>query len=844
MKAACDLTQGDSRNFSAASSIRTSLGPRPHAPIPRPAKPLTKRERMALKGCPPLADQPPPEPFLTNTLIALIAETAATLLSGGKDADGICPRGSFIRIRAAEAANDVAVAAQSAASVLSYERVSVTRRFVVGKRCGAVVVGSSVASAGLALSAEAPRFVPGHLKTLFEAPPLALPGGPAGVSDFAPPAVRALVAKLPSHAFPDVVARLWATVVEQEEAAARRRRALSVAGTGKGAGAGVGAGAEAAVSSPPWTLALRASALATARESAARPDCPWPVGCMSPASTESRAHLEHLSAMLLLEEATMDRDLRAHDLFFQPLRAKVVALDRETGHRVPVRVEYLLGGAPAYLHVVVTAVVRVPGASENRPNLRYGDVVKLRLASPAQVSVQHSGAAPQLELEARVVSRREEEVTVQLPDLASLSSLYGQPAQHAAAGADCAAWAEALVAAHEVERAKGEAAVAAKARVEAEWADAVAAERNGVGAAEHSIGATDGGGSGGDDGDGRGSDCPGGGGSGASNNDKNANDADEGAGGEWTVAEQAKTAAQEAANEAAAAAGAAAESRVHVRLDFDRTPLRLMQAAIRTVATAVAAAEALDRGAELGPELAAVAERGRRLRRLLFPHLWTLAVGMHAEQPAKATAATSGHEAGAEAAMKPGFALESASDDKDSWAAHHPHLNAGQRRAVNGIVRHGCELAAGRPSAPLFVLFGPPGTGKTLTIVEAVLQLLRRDRETTEAAEATEAASGVLSDRPPLLRVLLCAPSEAAANVLCMRLAKHGVGPAAMHRLAWWQVGKASLPPELLKYTSERRSGNDGVLVPDCAPSSAFKVRCHRRVEQAHMRRWRAKPHA
>lgn len=37
-------------------------------------------------------------------------------------------------------------------------------------------------------------------------------------------------------------------------------------------------------------------------------------------------------------------------------------------------------------------------------------------------------------------------------------------------------------------------------------------------------------------------------------------------------------------------------------------------------------------------------------------------------------------------------------------------------------------------------------------------------------------------------RVLLCAPSEAAANVLCLRLAKLGISSKQMHRLFWWQV--------------------------------------------------------
>jgi hypothetical protein len=93
----------------------------------------------------------------------------------------------------------------------------------------------------------------------------------------------------------------------------------------------------------------------------------------------------------------------------------------------------------------------------------------------------------------------------------------------------------------------------------------------------------------------------------------------------------------------------------------------------------------------------------------------------------------------------------------------------------------------------------------------------------TAAAEA-EGAPAVNRPPPPAplaVRILLCAPSEAAANVLCLRLAALGVAPAAMRRLAWWQVGLESLPPQLLRFTAE---GHGGVLVPDCLPTDSYEV--------------------
>ncbi|NXN55412.1 M10L1 helicase, partial [Rynchops niger] len=85
-----------------------------------------------------------------------------------------------------------------------------------------------------------------------------------------------------------------------------------------------------------------------------------------------------------------------------------------------------------------------------------------------------------------------------------------------------------------------------------------------------------------------------------------------------------------------------------------------------------------------------------------------------------------------------------------------PMLNEQQKLAVKRILSGEC-----RPTP--YVLFGPPGTGKTVTVIEAILQI-----------------HYTLPDS----RILVCAPSNAATDLICLRLHQSNLlKPGAMVRV-------------------------------------------------------------
>lgn len=98
------------------------------------------------------------------------------------------------------------------------------------------------------------------------------------------------------------------------------------------------------------------------------------------------------------------------------------------------------------------------------------------------------------------------------------------------------------------------------------------------------------------------------------------------------------------------------------------------------------------------------------------------------------------------------------------------------------------------------MISGPPGTGKTKTIIETVLQLTKR----TQYYE----------------HILLCAPSDPAADTLCQRLIAH-LGPDEMLRLTRPYRTFAEVPDALLPYCCIE---HDKFALPPFASLMRFRV--------------------
>ena len=109
-------------------------------------------------------------------------------------------------------------------------------------------------------------------------------------------------------------------------------------------------------------------------------------------------------------------------------------------------------------------------------------------------------------------------------------------------------------------------------------------------------------------------------------------------------------------------------------------------------------------------------------------------------------------------------------------------LNAEQKHAVFDIVRSNHGMAP-------YCIYGPPGTGKTMTVVESIVQLLRHDSSA---------------------KILVCAPSDAACDVIAKRLlpVMPNNDSKNLLRINWWSRNPASLPPVLLSCTPMNELGS------------------------------------
>ncbi|KAJ7150890.1 P-loop containing nucleoside triphosphate hydrolase protein [Mycena crocata] len=118
--------------------------------------------------------------------------------------------------------------------------------------------------------------------------------------------------------------------------------------------------------------------------------------------------------------------------------------------------------------------------------------------------------------------------------------------------------------------------------------------------------------------------------------------------------------------------------------------------------------------------------------------------------------------------------------------------NAPQLQAVVSIVKR-------RSSSVPFVIFGPPGTGKTVTMVEAIRQVLSAD---------------------PQARILACAPSNSAADLIASRLM--ALSTDELFRFYAPSRNKDQVDLELREYTYTKPDGH--FSVPPLARMKRFRV--------------------
>lgn len=97
------------------------------------------------------------------------------------------------------------------------------------------------------------------------------------------------------------------------------------------------------------------------------------------------------------------------------------------------------------------------------------------------------------------------------------------------------------------------------------------------------------------------------------------------------------------------------------------------------------------------------------------------------------------------------------------------------------------------------------GTGKTVTLVESILQTLH--------------ANG--SD--PNVKILVCAPSNTAVDVVVQRLSEHNVNQREMLRLLAFSRDKSTVPENIFKYTNYNEE-EDCFVTPDPTSIRSYKI--------------------
>lgn len=124
-------------------------------------------------------------------------------------------------------------------------------------------------------------------------------------------------------------------------------------------------------------------------------------------------------------------------------------------------------------------------------------------------------------------------------------------------------------------------------------------------------------------------------------------------------------------------------------------------------------------------------------------------------------------------------------------------LNFEQKKAVQTVKDN-------RYGVVPYLVSGPPGTGKTRTLVEMTMQMLT-----------------VSMDHSIIPHILVCAPSDAAADILLMRLSKY-LSINELLRLNNWTRTSSEVPGEVLPYCYQ--NADNLFALPDFKKLMAYKV--------------------
>lgn len=117
------------------------------------------------------------------------------------------------------------------------------------------------------------------------------------------------------------------------------------------------------------------------------------------------------------------------------------------------------------------------------------------------------------------------------------------------------------------------------------------------------------------------------------------------------------------------------------------------------------------------------------------------------------------------------------------------------------------HIVTGMSRPAPYLIFGPPGTGKTVTMVEAIKQVSGQCPNPVPSIAAHSCPQGsALSPPPPPTqvwtgfknaRILVCAPSNSATDLLCQCLIKD-IAPENVYRLIASSRNYRDVPADIM----------------------------------------------